>query len=348
MIRKITEIKVSYRIIVLRIILAFLLIPLLLAGEQLMAAFFFVLAGWLSMIEDFVRRRFAYTTPKRVVIDYIADKALVSISAATLWFLGIVPWWFALIVVGKDIAIIVAAFILIWRSAYVELKPVITAKIAYLFQWVAVLLAITHSADMALLVSAAAITVLAAAEAFWKSEFRRMRKKRPSQFSLMRMVTVADCITLGNGIAGLASILFAINEKFEVAAGLMLVAVLLDFLDGKVARMMGKQHEFGKELDSLADTISFGVAPAIFGYGLIQTNVAMIAFIIFVFCGVLRLARYNILAATGIRGFIGMPITVNGVVIPLVYFFAVEVAYYPYMYLVLSFLMVSTLRVRKL
>jgi CDP-diacylglycerol--serine O-phosphatidyltransferase len=348
MIRKITEIKVSYRIIVLRIILAFLLIPLLLAGEQLMAAFFFVLAGLLSMIEDFVRKRFAYRAPKRVVIDYIADKALISISAATLWFLGVVPWWFALIIVGKDMLMVVAAFILIWRSEYVELKPVVTAKIAYLFQWVTLLLAITRSVDNVLLISTAAMTVAAALEAFWKSEFRKLRKKKPSQFSLLRMLTVADFITLGNGIAGLASILFAISNKFETAAMLMLVAVVLDFLDGKVARWLGKQHDFGKELDSLADTISFGVAPAIFGYGLVQTNIAMVVFIIFVFCGVLRLARYNILTTTGMRGFVGMPITVNGIIIPAVYFFGVGVQYYPYLYLVLSFLMVSTIRMGKL
>ena len=162
------------------------------------------------------------------------------------------------------------------------------------------------------------------------------------------MITVADVITLGNGIAGLASILFAISGKFEIAASLMLLAVVLDFLDGKVARMLKQQHEFGKELDSLADTISFGVAPAIFGYGLIQTKVAMVAFIIFVFCGVLRLARYNILADAGVNGFIGMPITVNGIIVPLAFFLGMGVQYYPYLYLLLSFLMVSTIRVGKL
>lgn len=348
MIRKITEIKVSYRIIVMRIILAFLIVPLLIAKEQLVAVFFFILAGLLSMIEDVVGKRFAYRAPKRVIVDYIADKALISISAAVLWFLNIVPWWFVLIILGKDAIMIIASFILIWRSEYVKLKPVITAKIAYLFQWISILLAILHAADKVLFTITAISTIVAGIEAFWKSEFRKIRKKKPSEFSVLRMVTIADLITLGNGIAGLASILYTIKGDFKLAAILMLVAVILDFLDGKVARWLKQQHEFGKELDSLADTISFGVAPAIFGYGLIQTKIAMIAFIIFVFCGVLRLARYNILAATGIKGFIGMPITVNGIIVPVLYFFSVNVQYFPYLYLILSFLMVSTLRLRKL
>ena len=347
MIRRITEIRMSYRIIVMRIILAFLLIPLLAAKEQQIAVFFFVLAGLLSFIEDFVRKRFAYRTPKRVIVDYVADKALIAAATAVLWAQGSVPWWFALIILGKDAIVAVASVILVWRSAYVELKPVITAKISYILQWVTILLLLLHVEDRMLLAITSVITVVAAVEAFWNSEFRQLKRK-PSQYSLLRMVTVADFITLGNGIAGLASILFAINKQFKVAAALMLVAVALDFLDGKVARLLGKQHEFGKELDSLADTISFGVAPAIFGYGLIQTKVAMIAFIIFVFCGVLRLARYNILAASGIKGFVGMPITVNGIIIPALYFFSVDVQYYPYIYLVLSFLMASTIHVRKL
>ncbi len=348
MIRKITEIKVSYRIIVLRIILAFLIIPLLLANKQIVAVFFFILAGLLSMIEDFVRRKFAYRAPKRVIVDYIADKALISLPTAILWFLGVVPWWFALVILAKDVLMIIAAFILIWRSEYVELKPVITAKIAYLFQWISLLLVMMRGADSILLMATALITLVAALEAFWKSEFRRVRKRKMSQFSMIKMVTIADVVTLGNGIAGLASILCAINEKFLASAILMLVAVLLDFLDGKVARWLRQQHEFGKELDSLADTISFGVAPAIFGYGLIQTKIAMIAFILFVFCGVLRLARYNILAATGVKGFIGMPITVNGIIIPVLYFGGIDVNFFPYIYLILSFLMVSTIRIGKL
>ena len=59
----------------------------------------------------------------------------------------------------------------------------------------------------------------------------------------------------------------------------LLFAVVFDYADGKVARLMKREGDFGKQLDSLADTISFGVAPAIFGFSLIQTNFALIVFI---------------------------------------------------------------------
>jgi len=348
MINKITEIRMSYRIIVLRLILAFLLIPVLIAGQLQIAVFFFLLTGLLSIIEDVVRKRFAYRSPKRIIADYIADKALIALATATLWYQGIVPWWFAIIILGKDVLTIVASIILIVRSTTVELKPVVTAKIAYLFQWVTIFLILLHVTDKFLLILTCFFTLVAAIEAFWKSQLHAIRKRRQlSQFSMLRMITIPDLITLGNGIAGLASIMFAINGSFGMAALLLLVAVLCDFMDGKVARWLNQQHEFGKELDSLADTISFGVAPAIFGYGLIQTKMAMVAFIIFVFCGVLRLARYNVLADKT-KGFIGMPITVNGVLIPILFFASVPVAFYPYIYLILSFLMVSTIRVEKL
>jgi CDP-diacylglycerol--serine O-phosphatidyltransferase len=338
----------SYRIIVLRIILAFLLIPIIVAKNYFLSIFFFLLAGVLSIVEDVVRKRFAYRAPKRVIVDYVADKALISISAFSLWFVGLLPWWFMGIVVGKDILTVIASVVLILRSEYVELRPVITAKIAYVLQLISILLVLLQITDSLLLGITAVLTVIAAIEGFWKSEFRKMKKKKTSQFSLVKMITIADMVTLSNGIAGLSSILLSINEEFAAAAICLVVAVVLDFLDGKVAQMLKTQHEFGKELDSLADTISFGVAPAILGYGLIQTKFAMVAFVVFVFCGVLRLARYNILAASGMKGFIGLPITVNGMIIPLLYFCSLEVMYYPYVYLLLGFLMISTIRVGRI
>ena len=127
---------------------------------------------------------------------------------------------------------------------------------------------------------------------------------------------------------------------------MLILAVASDYLDGKVAKTMGQQNEFGKELDSLADTVSFGVAPAIFGFALIQTPLALISFTIFLFCGILRLARYNIMDIKG--SFAGMPITLNGVIIPLTFFLDTPIKFYPYIYLVLGILMVSSFRIKKL
>ena len=117
---------------------------------------------------------------------------------------------------------------------------------------------------------------------------------------------------------------------------------------------MHQQNTFGKELDSLADTVSFGVAPAIFGFSLMQSSsnlhqlritFGIIAFTIFLFCGILRLARYNIMDMKGT--FQGMPITLNGIIIPLAYFLNVPIKFYPYIYISLGILMVSSIRIKK-
>ena len=123
----------------------------------------------------------------------------------------------------------------------------------------------------------------------------------------------------------------------------------------KIAKSMQQQNTFGKELDSLSDTVSFGVAPAIFGFSLmqfasnfnqLQVTFGVIAFTIFLFCGILRLARYNIMDIKG--AFQGMPITLNGIIIPLAYFLNISIKFYPYIYLTLGILMVSSFRVKKL
>ena len=76
------------------------------------------------------------------------------------------------------------------------------------------------------------------------------------------------------------------------------VALLFDFADGRVARRRGEHSPFGQELDSLADTVSFGVAPAALGYGLgLRGGLDIIILIFFVACGISRLARYNVTAS---------------------------------------------------
>jgi len=127
---------------------------------------------------------------------------------------------------------------------------------------------------------------------------------------------------------------------------LLFLAVVADFVDGKVAVKLKQQNTFGRELDSLADTISFGVAPAIFGFTLIQTPLAFAAIAIFLFCGVLRLARYNIMHVK--ESFEGMPITLNGIIVPTVYLFHVPVNFYPYIYIILGVLMVSSFSFKKI
>src|SRR5688500_19211819 len=87
------------------------------------------------------------------------------------------------------------------------------------------------------------------------------------------------------------------NGQYDAAAPLIFWAIVLDLLDGRIARLTGTTSEFGGELDSLADVISFGVAPALlaysWGFGAVP-RVGWLAAFLFVVCGALRLARFNV------------------------------------------------------
>lgn len=120
--------------------------------------------------------------------------------------------------------------------------------------------------------------------------------------------------TVGNLFLGIISIIVAFQSKFEWAALLVIIGMLLDGLDGRVARALNAQSEFGKELDSLSDVISFGVAPAFIMYGVVLHELGWVGTVItaiFPICGALRLARFNV-AAGSTNYFIGLPITAAG------------------------------------
>lgn len=119
-------------------------------------------------------------------------------------------------------------------------------------------------------------------------------------------------LTLGNLLAGFYAIVSVFNADYVPAAVAILIAAVLDALDGAVARMTGTATDFGLQLDSLADLISFGVAPgmlayswALFPFG----RIGWLACFLFVSCGALRLARFNVQAKTiDKRYFVGLPI----------------------------------------
>jgi CDP-diacylglycerol--serine O-phosphatidyltransferase len=155
--------------------------------------------------------------------------------------------------------------------------------------------------------------------------------------------------TVGNLFLGVLAIILVFNNSPERAAIMVIIAMLLDGLDGRVARALNAQSEFGKELDSLSDVISFGVAPAFIMYVVAFTEInpaaAWIVTAIFPICGALRLARFNVIA--GIPGyFIGLPIPAAGGVLCTLALFHNELN--PYILLLstllLSFLMVSTIK----
>lgn len=127
---------------------------------------------------------------------------------------------------------------------------------------------------------------------------------KPKPFSMIREFHLADWFTLGNAISGMGALFSTMTylqsddiRHIYFACSLLVAALVFDVLDGRVARWRQKTSAMGRELDSLADIISFGVAPAVIGYALGMNGLfdrMVLAY--FVACGVSRLARYNITA----------------------------------------------------
>jgi CDP-diacylglycerol---serine O-phosphatidyltransferase len=125
-------------------------------------------------------------------------------------------------------------------------------------------------------------------------------------FSMLRGFHLADFFTLGNAACGVGAVFFAmlymstqLAFHFYAAAALAPAAFIFDVLDGRIARARHQHSALGRELDSLSDVISFGVAPAALAFAAgMQGGWDVAALIFFVCCGVSRLARYNVTAET--------------------------------------------------
>ncbi|MBW5449204.1 CDP-diacylglycerol--serine O-phosphatidyltransferase [Cohnella sp. CFH 77786] len=162
--------------------------------------------------------------------------------------------------------------------------------------------------------------------------------------------SIPNVFTIGNLVLGVISIILSFHGEVNSAALLVIIAMLLDGLDGRVARALNVTSEFGKELDSLSDVISFGVAPAFIMYQaafmeMTPPALAWIATAIFPICGALRLARFNVI--DGIPGyFIGLPIPAAGGVLATLALFHNElhVSLLIISTLALSFLMISNMK----
>src|SRR5206468_4192319 len=127
---------------------------------------------------------------------------------------------------------------------------------------------------------------------------------------------VPNLITLLALCAGLTAVRLAIEGKLEFALAAIVFAAILDGIDGRIARLIRGTSKFGAELDSLADFVNFGVAPALILYfwGLFELkSVGWIAALVFAICGGLRLARFNVMIddpsrpAWAANFFVGVP-----------------------------------------
>lgn len=161
--------------------------------------------------------------------------------------------------------------------------------------------------------------------------------------------SIPNLFTLGNLSLGMIAILLASEGRYSLAAIMVVVAMLLDGLDGRIARALNAQSDFGKELDSLSDMISFGAAPAYIMYTVsfqeAPIALAWIVTCLFPICGALRLARFNV--RPGIPGyFTGLPIPAAGGVLATLSLFSKDISA-PFMMiatLLLAYLMISSLK----
>jgi CDP-diacylglycerol--serine O-phosphatidyltransferase len=166
-----------------------------------------------------------------------------------------------------------------------------------------------------------------------------MTAPKPNKpFSMIREFHLADWFTLANAVCGTGA-LFAMMTYLQTvdvrhiyfACGLVLAAAVFDVLDGRIARWRQKSSALGRELDSLADVISFGVAPAVIAYGCgMQGLYDRIVLAGFVACGVSRLARYNVTAEAlsdggdKVKYFEGTPIPTSLLLVILLFWAATQ------------------------
>ena len=204
------------------------------------------------------------------------------------------------------------------------------------------------------------------------SDRHRVRRRKISDRPSLRpgLSLIPSLFTIGNIFCGCFSIICALKGRFDSAAVAIGIGAVLDGLDGRIARMTKTTSDFGLELDSLADVVSFGVAPAIlaFSWGLgkfdgVQADIVKhvtqfgwFATFAFVLCGALRLARFNVQSKkheeTGPkRFFVGLPIpAAAGMVAAIVHFFKKPILLvgsallWYFLVAALAFLMISTVR----
>lgn len=162
----------------------------------------------------------------------------------------------------------------------------------------------------------------------------------------------ANTVTLCNIVFGSLSLVYTLNQNFSTAAIFILIAVVLDGLDGRIARRLDIISPLGKELDSLCDLVSFGVAPALLIYSQVLNpyaySLGLAAALLYIVCGAYRLARFNVLNISDY--FIGIPITLAGTIVAVISLFSASLSANLVLatLLFLAIMMVSNFKIPKL
>jgi CDP-diacylglycerol---serine O-phosphatidyltransferase len=166
--------------------------------------------------------------------------------------------------------------------------------------------------------------------------------------------SLPNIVTLGNIYCGFLSIGYAASGQFRNAAILIIIGMMLDAMDGRLARMLNVESALGKELDSLADIVTFGVAPSFLIYYTIFINHGMLGFAVaglFPLFGAYRLARFNVSSnKSSSHYFVGVPITAAGGILALLTLFNTRIPsiVITVIFTGLCFLMVSRIKIPSL
>ncbi|MBR9693301.1 CDP-diacylglycerol--serine O-phosphatidyltransferase [Candidatus Woesearchaeota archaeon] len=163
-------------------------------------------------------------------------------------------------------------------------------------------------------------------------------------------ITFPDLITALNLCAGIAAIFSAIKGEITVAIVLVAAGMLFDYFDGKIARAYNLAHDFGRELDSLADVVTFGVAPGVILLTLYPgDDLVLAAAAIYAVAAAFRLARFNLLKTgeTVGKSYAGIPVPVAAFVLLAVTFIPLQQWVFALVALLMAALMVSTIKVPK-
>ncbi|MCE5285855.1 MAG: CDP-diacylglycerol--serine O-phosphatidyltransferase [Pelosinus sp.] len=160
---------------------------------------------------------------------------------------------------------------------------------------------------------------------------------------------IPNALTASNLVLGVFSIISTLHNDYTAAALFIVAAMVADGLDGRVARFFHASSEFGKELDSLCDLASFGVAPAILAYSFLLKDFGWLGYVVaafFAVCGALRLARFNVNTSVVKGFFMGLPIPAGGCAVATFVMLGIKPAgiIFPVMVAVFAYLMVSTIR----
>lgn len=168
------------------------------------------------------------------------------------------------------------------------------------------------------------------------------------------MLNLANFLTILSLICGFTSVIFSLEKHFTFACWAILLSVILDGLDGQVARKITHPTEFGKELDSLVDVVTFGIAPSILGYIFVYQEfhlLATLSLLVYLITSVIRLAMYNVTHKEELKYvFYGLPTTMSGGILTsfiLLYRRYMKLpppAIFLFLVLLLAFLMVSHVR----